>query len=150
MFHKMLLCFDGTRESHAALKQGAELAAACHAQVHLLAVIQAGAMALVGETLSAEAPLADYQQRVTDILNEGVEDLLALGVTAKGHMAIGDPVTEIAAAAHALSVDLIVLGHHSRSALARWWRSSTDVSLLDIVHSSILVCIDRPDTTPPA
>ncbi|MDA8390239.1 MAG: universal stress protein [Gammaproteobacteria bacterium] len=148
MFHTMLLCFDGTRESHAALRRGAELAAACRAQVHLLAVIQTSAMALVGEALSPEAPLADYQQRVKDILQEGVESLRALGVTAKGHIAIGDPVTEIAAAARTLSVDLIVLGHHSQSAFARWWRGSLDVSLLDVVHSSILVCIEPPGAQP--
>lgn len=145
MFHTMLLCYDGTRESRMALKQGAELAAACHAHVHLLAIIKSGAMALVGETLSTEVPLADYQKRVTDILHEGVERLRALGVTAQGHIAIGDPVTEIAAAAQNLKIDLVVLGHHSQSAFARWWRGSPDVSLIDMVHSSILVCIESAD-----
>ncbi len=148
MFTKMLLCFDGSKESHAALKQGAELAAACGAEVHLLAVIRTNAMTLVGETLSTEVPLAEYQLEVEKILHEGVEGLRQLGITAHGHVAIGDPVTEIAAAARRLSADLIVLGHHSQSAFARWWRGSPDVLLVDAVHTSILICIEPPGAHP--
>lgn len=145
MFGKMLLCYDGSREGRAALKQGAELAAVFHAEVHLLAVIRANAASVIGESLAPDTPFYDQHHHVEAILNEGVERLRARGITAHGHVAIGEPVDEIAATARKLGVNLIVLGHRTRSAFARWWSGSVGVSLLDTATCSILVCLDTPD-----
>ena len=59
-------------------------------------------------------------------------------------MALGEPIDEIARAAKTLQVDLIVLGHRTQSAFARWWRGSVGVTLLDLSACSILVCIENP------
>ena len=149
MFNKILLCYDGTRESRAALKQGAELAATCQAEVHLLAVVQANAAAVVGEAISAEIPVRERTQRAEEILREGVERLHVRGIRAEGHMATGEPVEEISRIARELHTDLIVLGHKTRSAFARWWRGSIGVSLLDAAHCSILICLEDPSEGSP-
>ena len=148
MFSKMLLCYDGSREGRAALKQGAELAAVFHAEVHLLAVIRTSAASVIGESMSTDAPFHDQHHHIETILNEGVERLRARGIIAHGHVAIGEPVEEIAAVAHTLGVNLIVLGHRTRSAFARWWSGSVGVSLLDTATCSILVCLAAPDEPP--
>ncbi len=148
VFRKMLLCYDGTRESRTALAQGAELASACGAFVHLLAVVRTTAAAVVGESLSTDAPFVEQTRHIEEILNEGVAKLIGRGVKAQGHVALGEPIDEIVRAAKTLDVDLVVLGHHTQSAFARWWRGSVGVTLLDQVTCSILVCIENPPSEP--
>ncbi len=75
VFRTMLLCYDGTHEGHTALRQGTELASACGAFVHLLAVVRTSAGAIVGESLSSEAPFAEQTRQVEEILSEGVARL---------------------------------------------------------------------------
>ncbi len=146
VFRTMLLCYDGTREGRTALKQGAELAAACGAFVHLLAVVRTSATVIVGESLSSDAPFAQQTRYIEEILNEGVAKLTERGVKAQGHVALGEPIDEIARAAKSFRVDLIVLGHRTQSAFARWWHGSVGVTLLDLSSCSILVCIENPVT----
>ena len=148
VFRTMLLCYDGTREGRTALTQGAELAAACGAFVHLLAVVRTSATAIVGESLSTDAPFAQQTRHIEEILAEGVAKLTERGVKAQGHLALGEPTDEIARAAKALQVDLVVLGHRTQSGFARWWRGSVGVTLLDLSTCSILVCIENPTPEP--
>jgi len=143
MFRNMLLCYDGTREGRTALKQGAELASACGAYVHLLAIVRTNATTVVGESMSSEAPFLGQEQHTEEILNEGVARLTASGVKATGHIAMGEPIDEIVRMAKDLEVDLVVLGHRTRSTFARWWRGSVGVTLLDLSACSILVCIEN-------
>ncbi len=149
VFRTMLLCYDGTRAGRTALTQGADLAAACSAYVHLLAVVRTSATSVVGESMSAEAPFFEQRRQVEDILREGVARLTERGVKAEGHIAIGEPTDEIARAARDLQVDLIVLGHKTRSSFARWWRASVGVTLLDLSQCSIFVCIENPNQDTP-
>ena len=144
IFRTMLLCYDGTREGRTALKQGAELAAVCGAYVHLLAIVRTSATAVVGEALSNDPPFSEQTRHIEEILHEGVTKLTELGVKAKGHIAIGEPIDEITQAAKTLQVDLIVLGHRTRSTFARWWHGSVGVTLLDLSTCSLLVCIESP------
>lgn len=144
-FHTMLLCYDGTRAGRTALAQGAELAALCGATVHLLAVMRASPASVVGESMSFDPPFFEQKRQVEEILHEGVSRLTERGVKAHGHIAVGEPIDEIARAARDWQVDLIVLGHKTRSSLARWWRASVGVTLLDLAHCSILVCIEHPN-----
>ncbi len=144
VFRTMLLCYDGTREGRTALNQGAELAAACGAFVHLLAVVRTSATVIVGESLSSDAPFAQQTRHIEEILNEGVAKLTERGVKARGHVALGEPTDEIARAAKSLHVDLIVLGHRTQSAFARWWHGSVGVTLLDLSPCSILISIENP------
>jgi len=146
MFATMLLCYDGTRESRVALKQGAELAQSCGAYVHLLAVVRTSAATVVGESLSSDAPFSEQTRYIEDVLGEGVAKLAERGIKAQGHIALGEPVDEIARIARDLKVDLIVLGHRTQSAFARWWRGSVGPTLLDLSNCSILVCIDGTAT----
>jgi len=144
IFRTILLCYDGTREGRTALSQGAELASACGAYVHLLAVVRTSATAVVGESMSNEPPFSEQERHIEEILNEGVAKLALRGVKATGHVAFGEPIHEITRMARELQVDLVVLGHRARSTFAQWWRGSVGVSLIDLSTCSILVCIENP------
>jgi nucleotide-binding universal stress UspA family protein len=149
MFKTILLCYDGSREGRAVLTDGAELALRFGAAAHLLAVMRPNAGAVVAEALVSEGAYTEARRAAEEILHEGTGKLAAMGLAAQGHMVVGDPVEEIAAAARRVGADLIVLGHHHRGPLARWWQSSVGSSLLEQSPCSILVALEAgPDRTP--
>jgi nucleotide-binding universal stress UspA family protein len=141
-YSRILLCYNATREGKNALRSGAALAQELKAETHLLAVLDNA-----GWAAGYEAPLIDIaeirQQTAQEILKEGVADLASRGVFAQGHLAIGNPMVQIPSFAKQLDIDLIVLGHHKRGGLSRWWTPNADSHLLDRVCCSVLVVIDE-------
>jgi nucleotide-binding universal stress UspA family protein len=146
MFKTILLCYDGSREGRAVLKDGAELARRFHAAVHLLAVIRPNAGAVAAEAVLGEGAYTEVQRAADEILREGIAKLDASGLSAHGHVVMGDPVAEIVTAARRVGADLIVLGHRQRGRLQRWWQGSVGSSLLEQAPCDILVAIEaEPD-----
>ncbi len=143
MYRKILLCYDGTVEGRNALKEGAEVALAMHAETHLLAIVRSMDGVNVPEAFN-EALFRTEDHAAQQILRDGVEWLSARGLQAHGYIAYGDPINEIQRAASELSVDLIVIAHRSRSRLARWWSDAEDATLLEVAPCSILVAVLPP------
>jgi len=143
MFHRILLCYDGSVEGRNALKDGADVALCMQSEAHLLAILRTTPAALVPEGVTAMM-VAQQEQEATRILNEGVDWLKERGLEARGYIAFGDPIEHIDAAARKLQVDLVVVGHRQRSRLARWWSEAEDATLLDRAACSILVSIAPP------
>ena len=74
------------------------------------------------------------------ILEEGVSRLRQAGVQATGTLKTWeDPSQAIGAFAQETGADLVVIGHHRRSTLERWWRGSVGHHLLDHLPCSLLV-----------
>ncbi|TCG05551.1 universal stress protein UspA [Paraburkholderia steynii] len=137
-FRRILLCYDGSREGQHALADGARLAQELRAQVHVLSIVNNSAL-VQGADITAAVPADIVSDSVKSVLEEGLQKLAAWGINATGHFAIGDPLDQIAFFAKDLNVDLIVVGHHRTSRLARWWGGRTDGLLLDRVSCSVLV-----------
>ncbi|MEJ2688180.1 MAG: universal stress protein [Gammaproteobacteria bacterium] len=143
MYHRVLLCYDGSRAGRAALREGADLARACGAEVHLLAVLRQGAETAIAEAMCPGELYSEEARVVREILDEGVAQLGAGGQQVQGHLAAGEPVDRIVDTARAVNADLIVLGHRNRSRFARWWQGSVNASLLEAASCSILVVLDE-------
>jgi nucleotide-binding universal stress UspA family protein len=148
-FKNILLCYDSTLQGRRALIQGAELAQELGAETHLLAV--SGAVP-GGGMLDQPSDIAmrEQERTIREVLNEGVERLKARGLEATGHVAYGRPMEQIPKVAHALGVDLVVVGYRPVGKLARWWGAPGNAQLLDLVACSILVSIDPADWASPA
>jgi nucleotide-binding universal stress UspA family protein len=145
MFKKILLAYDGSPEYRAALRQGAELAQFCGADVHLLAVItSSSAITIAGGVDSAEL-VNEEQREIQAFLQDGVERLRKRGIKAEGRIGYRDPVDEIEATAREIGADLIVVGHRRRNTLERWWRKSTSKNLLTVAPCSVLVTTLQPE-----
>ena len=145
MFKKILLAYDGSPEYRAALRQGAELAQFCGADVHLLAVItSSSAMPIAGGVDPAEL-VTEEQREIRAFLQDGVERLRKRGIKAEGRIGYRDPVDEIEATAREIGADLIVVGHRRRNTLERWWRKSTSKNLLTVAPCSVLVTTLQPE-----
>jgi nucleotide-binding universal stress UspA family protein len=145
MFKKILLAYDGSPEYRAALRQGAELAQFCGADVHLLAIItSSSAMPIAGGVNPADL-VTEEQREIHAFLQDGVERLRKRGINAEGRLGFRDPVDEIAATAREIGADLIVVGHRRRLTIERWWRKSTSKNLLAVAPCSVLVTSLQPE-----
>ncbi len=140
MYRSILLCYDATAEGRNALREGAEIAIAMKAQTHLLAICRSALGASVPEGVTPALVNCD-EDRASAILREGVEWLRTRGLEARGTLVFGDPLHHIPATAVRIGADLIVVGHHRRSRLARWWSDSDEETLLDVAPCSILAAV---------
>jgi nucleotide-binding universal stress UspA family protein len=126
MFKKILLAFDGSPEYRKGTLEGADLAAFCGADVHLLAIVASG-MA------------NDAKGNSGRILEDMLEQLRQRGIQADGRLGSGDPVDVITSTAREINADLIVVGHRRRNTINRWWRKSTSRNLLVVAPCSVLI-----------
>jgi nucleotide-binding universal stress UspA family protein len=142
MFKRVLLCYDGSNEGRRALKQGAELALLCHADVHVL-VIAPATLALASCALStASRSAADFESAYFRTLDESIEWLKARGIAATGSVTSGDTIEAIANHAKSLKIDLVVLGHYPTASGGRWWVGSQRAALAERTPCSILIAVD--------
>jgi len=138
VYHKVLLCYDGTAEGRRALRMGADVVLCMKSEAYLLAIVSNYVSSSIPEAVTPQ--LADSEdKRANSLLDEGVQWLRDRGLSATGSVEYGSAVDCIAAAAERIGADLIVVGHRNRSRLARWWSQSDEESLLERVRCSILV-----------
>ncbi len=146
MYRRILLCYDGSVEGRNALKEGAEIAMAMHAETYLLAILRSMEGINVPDAFN-EALFLGEDRAAQQILNDGVEWLNARGLRAHGCIAYGDPIVEIPRMARELAVDLIAMGHRNRSRLARWWSDAEDATLLELARA-IETAVPWPRSAP--
>jgi len=138
VYHKVLLCYDGTAEGRRALRQGADVVLCMKSEAYLLAIVQSHMASAIPEAVTP-ALAESEDRRACSLLEEGVQWLRDRGLSATGSLEYGNAVDCIAATAERIGADLIVLGHRNRSRLARWWSQSDEQSLLERARCSILV-----------
>lgn len=144
MYKTILLAYDGSREGRLALREGAQLAKICSAQVVLLAVVDLG----VSITMAGTAGAGAAQLQIEDfhsVLDEGLERLSQMGHAPLGRLETGEPVDCIVAAAAETGADLVVVGHHRQSMIGRWLFGSVTEALNDKLNCSLLAA--RNDQT---
>ena len=145
MFKKILLAYDGSPEYRAALRQGAELAQFCNAEVYLLAVITSSSAMPIAGGINPAYLVTEEQREIHAFLQDGIERLRQRGIKAEGRLGYRDPVDEIAMTAREIGADLIVVGHRRRNTIERWWRKSTSKNLLAVSPCSVLVSSLQPE-----
>jgi nucleotide-binding universal stress UspA family protein len=144
MFNTIVFAYDGSAECRDALEEGIVLASRFNAKCHLLAVVPPPPpLALVAGTLPVEL-LGDEQSRVSAILNEGLACMREAGVEATGILRTDkSPIEAIGAVARETCADLVIIGHHRRSAIDRWWHGSVGHSLLDYLPCSLFISMPQ-------
>jgi nucleotide-binding universal stress UspA family protein len=146
MFKKVLLCYDGSEPARRALKRGAELAILVGAEVHVLSIVRDDVMsAAVMATAAGHTCLIDEERDYQKMLDVSIERLKARGVNAKGHLAHGNTIQQIAAYSQKLAVDLIIIGHYPSSEGRRWWSGPERVSLAERVNCCIFIAVNADD-----
>lgn len=127
------------------LGQGAELARANAAAVHLLGIVAPPR----GESLAERGPSSGLTEFERDepqrVLDESEAQLRSGGPRVDVHLADGNAAEEIGRFAREVGADLHVVGHRKQGRLARRWRGSVGASLLTHAPCSILVAEPRTE-----
>ncbi|WP_353227846.1 universal stress protein [Novosphingobium sp.] len=144
MYQSIVVAYDGTGPSDAALRRGAELARVCGAQLHLLGIVISQGGLLLDPAVVPIELLQTERHYLLEALANSVRDLEQLGQTALTAVRDGDAAREIIGYVHENHCDLVVIGHGGGGILARWFEGSVGTRLLDQLPCSLLVAIDDP------
>jgi len=144
MFQTIVFAYDGSPECRDALKEGIELAGRLNARCHLLAVVPPPpALAMAAGPLPDDY-VENAQAGIRDVLEEGLALLRQAGLDADGSVKFWEePAEAIGLFASEIGADLVVVGHHRRSAIDRWWHGSIGHTLLDRLPCSLFVSMPR-------
>ncbi|MDB5761749.1 MAG: putative Universal stress protein family UspA [Herminiimonas sp.] len=147
MYRKILVAYNGTSESAAALHECILLAPGSSAEIHLLVVMSPPPTIIGGEyaaaaLLSIEEEMAEATQKMGHELSRGHALLTKAGLNVINHLEVGEPVDVISKLANQLGIELVIVGHsRHRSWAARWWRGSTNALLIEKMQCSLLVAM---------
>ncbi len=142
----MLVPLDGQPAHEQGLEPAASLARACHASLHLLAVVPtlgtlSGEHAAAGQILpgTTAALLELDEDRAETYVTGVVARLAGTGLTVTAEVGRGDPTAMILATAKRSLADLIVLGTHGRSGLDAFWSASVAPRIAQKTHVPVLL-----------
>jgi nucleotide-binding universal stress UspA family protein len=149
MYGKILIAYNGTQESVLAFQECVRLAPDPSAEIHLLAVIDTPTPPIVGDfgtptRFDAEEQIAAGKKKMDGELARKSAVLKDVGLNALIHVEVGEPVNVIEEFVKRLDIDLLIVGHsRHRSWATRWWRGSTDASLIERVPCTIMIAPDQ-------
>jgi len=146
---RILVGVDGSMQSRLALEYAADLARATGARLMLACVVFApdplGDPELVTRTLLWEE---EEHERGEDLLREVAAAVARRGVASETVVVRGPVAATLAGLARSCDVDLVVVGHRERSALARMLIGSVADRLVETCPKPVLVVrgrvADRP------
>ena len=143
MYQKILVAYDGSSFSDAALRQGAGLASLCKAELHLLAIAATnGGMGLA----QAAGPVDVWgieEQNLRRALDTAAQDLGKRGINVIYSVRLGEPAIEIIAYVHEIKAELVVIGHGDKGIFARWLEGSIGAELLRKLPCSVLIATGK-------
>ena len=132
----ILVGYDGTEPSKAALRRAAEIAKALGAEIHVTSVTPV----LVGGARSmGPYDPADPPEEHTKQLEEAKALLAEQGITPRLDPASGDPADAILELADRTDADLIVLGSHERSVVEHALGMSVSGAVSRKAHRDVLI-----------
>jgi nucleotide-binding universal stress UspA family protein len=145
MYRKILIAYNGTSESIAALYECIRLEPDPSTEIHLLVVMNPPPTIMGGEyaaaaLLNMEEEMAEATKKMGRELSKGHALLATAGLNVFNHLEVGEPIDVISKLAHQLNIELVIVGHsRHRSWAARWWRGSTNALLIEKLQCSLLV-----------
>jgi nucleotide-binding universal stress UspA family protein len=127
MYRKILLAYDGSTHGIAALRQAADLALVCKAELHVLDIVVTPGGLLIAQPESSIDLWGMERRYVRETVEIAAHDLAGQGVNV---------------VAHEIQADLAVLGHSDKGVIARWFQGSTGADLFTDMPCSLLIAID--------
>jgi nucleotide-binding universal stress UspA family protein len=139
---RILLYYDGSREAKTALHFAANLALALDAHTDILAVAQTDSVIAASTGYLTDMTFIAVRDATLTVLQEALDHMTDNRISAHGHMTYGDVASSISRHVDLLSADMLVVGHRTRSTLARWlgW-GLAPVELIDRCNGLPLVTI---------
>ena len=143
MYRKVLIAFDGSEDSSAALDKGVELAALYTAEVVLVAVLDTGIDVAAAEAYASGSADQEQVESSRSLLDRETMRLRQRGLAVTAIVTYGNPPEQIAEKAREVGADLVVIGHRTRGLWSRLANESVGVQLVKDPPCSILVIPPR-------
>jgi nucleotide-binding universal stress UspA family protein/CBS-domain-containing membrane protein len=143
MFTRIAVGVDGSRLSEAAAQVAMSLAGLCHAQVHLISVIEElpHYISAREEVAREEAEARQYFTTCHQRLQHEAE---SKGIALSTQIVVGHEVQGLLAALTDFKADLLVIGHAGHSAVSGTGLGSTASQLLRHIPCSMLITRVQP------
>lgn len=140
MFRTIVLALDGSAQGSVAMRQSAELASLCKAELHLLGIVLTTGFMALAEGLNGTADLwAMERETLTRALAAATAEIASSGVVIVSSIQEGDPADMIFRYAQSVKADLVVIGHSGQGILSRWLVGSVGGQLLHNLPCSLLI-----------
>ena len=140
-----MIAMDDSPTAVRAFERGTALASTLHASVALVFVVDTRLLISQETGVPADRLREQFEQLGQETLHAAARRVPA-GTPPWEFVRAGDPVREIIAAAAEWRADLIVLGTHARSGLARLFLGSTAEGVLRHSTCPVLIVPDRDET----
>lgn len=133
--NKLLVCTDGSPESHGAVAAAFNLAQACGSKIHLIQVVQS-----IFETDSWPGMIADRDQKVLNYLDAWKVEASKLNVALETKMVYADaPYEGVLEEAKKIEPELIIMGRHGISRLYRIMMGNVTARVISHGSCNVLV-----------
>ena len=142
VFQKILLAYDRSEHTVAALGKAAELAQLCQAELHLLGVKSTISTAAMLQVDTPYPWFAEDEQQIDAALARAKHELGDRGLTVETSIRQGSPAQEIASHAHEIQADLAIIGHSDKGFVARLFEGSIGAALVRDLPCNLLVVTD--------
>jgi nucleotide-binding universal stress UspA family protein len=136
MIQMLLVAYDGSKEANSAFQFGLELAKKYGARMKVLAVARPPEPPAMVETSAVLEYATEHYQELFKKLKEQARKARVRITT---EVAVGHPAEQILHWAEQIHVDVIVMGHQTRSALGRWFLGSVANRVIDHARCTVMV-----------
>jgi nucleotide-binding universal stress UspA family protein len=136
MIQKLLVAYDGSKQSEKAYLLGLDMASKYTAQVIVLAVARPPEPPVAVEL---EATLERATEYYEDRFKSMKEQAQAAGIHPRFEVRVGHPAEQIVHLANEEGADAIVMGHRGESFLQRWLLGSVAKRVLSYAHCTVVV-----------
>lgn len=135
MYKNIIIAFDGSTFSNAALQEAIRLAKAPEAGLLILSIVD------ITDEFESEAPglTGKMTEKLLKLSQEALEKAVAANVNAKIEVHVGDAYEMIVEIAKQKKADLIVMGSHGRTGLTRLLMGSVTSRVIGHAPCSVLV-----------
>jgi|UniRef100_A0A7C3V7S1 nucleotide-binding universal stress UspA family protein len=136
MITKLLVAYDGSRQSEKAFEFALDMAAKYSAKILVLAVARPPEPPVQVEMKAVLENAAQYYQEHFRRLSEHTA---TAGVEALFEVKVGHPAEQIVHLAKEEQADAIVMGHRSETLLQRWLLGSVAKRVLSYAHCTVII-----------
>ncbi len=136
MFSKVLIAYDGSKQSEKAYMLAIDMAAKYSAQMIVLSVARPPEPPVAVELEAVlESATKYYEERFKSLKNQAK----SLGIEARFQVRVGHPAEQIVRLADEEEVDAIVMGHRGEGFLNRWLLGSVAKRVLSYANCTVVV-----------
>jgi nucleotide-binding universal stress UspA family protein len=136
MISKLLVAYDGSKQSQKAYSMGVDMASRYSAKMIVLSVARPPEPPVAVELEAVLESATEYYEGHFKCMRE---QAAALGIDAEFQVRVGHPAEQIVHLANTEKVDAIVMGHRGESFLQRWLLGSVAKRVLSYAHCTVVI-----------